>query len=181
MSIERARPPDPFDFMPPRPELDVTSTDIVDGGDLPLAQGWDSGGVGGGNLSPHLEWSNPPAGTAGFAVTCFDPDAPTACGWWHWIVLGLSADCTSLATGAGAAGDESLPAGAFQVRNDYGSEGFGGAGPPVGDHPHRYIFTVYALDTDDLGLTADVTPAVASGTIAHHTLARGHITVQFSR
>ena len=146
-----------------------------------LAQGWDSGGVGGGNLSPHLEWSNPPAGTAGFAVTCFDPDAPTACGWWHWIVLGLSADCTSLATGAGAAGDESLPAGAFQVRNAYGSEGFGGAGPPVGDHPHRYIFTVYALDTDDLGLTADVTPAVASNTIAHHTLTHGHITVQFSR
>lgn len=181
MSISRTRPPNPFDFMPPRPDFEVSSDDLVDGADLPLAQGWNDGGVGGDNLSPHLSWRGFPAETRGFAVTCFDPDAPTACGWWHWLVLGVPADTSELARGAGQQGGDLLPTGAYQLRNDYGTVDFGGAGPPPGDHPHRYIFTVYALDTDDLGVSPDASAAVASATIAHHTLARGHIVNTFSR
>ncbi len=181
MDISRSRPPNPFDFMPPRPDFQLTSTDLTDGGDLPLAHGWNDGGVGGDNLSPHLSWSGFPPQTRGFAVTCFDPDAPTGCGWWHWIVVGLPAEVTELATGAGLIGGDELPTGAYQLRNDYGTVDFGGAGPPPGDHAHRYIFTVYALDTDDLGIEPGASAAVASATIAHHTLARAHLTNTFAR
>ena len=175
MDISRTRPPDPFDSMPPRPSFTLISDDVTDGQELSSDQAWNSGGVGGANISPHLAWSGFPAETKGFAVTVFDPDAPTACGWWHWIVVGLDAETTELPSGAGDAAGSGLPAGAYQLRNDYGTVDFGGAGPPPGDHAHRYIFTVYALDTDDLGIDPEASGAVASATIAFHTLARAHI------
>lgn len=181
MDISRTRPPDPFDFMPPRPAFTLTSDDIVDGGELKLDQGWNDGGVGGGNVSPHLKWSDFPAETQGFAVTMFDPDAPSACGWWHWIVLGIPAEVNELAAGSGRAGGDELPTGAYQLRNDYGTVDFGGAGPPPGDHAHRYFVTVYALDTDDLGVDPGASAAVASANIAFHTLARAHLVATYQR
>ncbi|MGA8622490.1 MAG: YbhB/YbcL family Raf kinase inhibitor-like protein [Candidatus Sulfotelmatobacter sp.] len=100
--------------------------------------------LGGKDISPELHWSSFPVETIGFAVTCFDPDAPTGSGWWHWVLVGLPPNITELARGAGLG--SGLPEGAFHVRNDYGERAYGGAAPPKGNRPHRYVFAVHALD-----------------------------------
>jgi len=132
-------------------------------GFMPKAQEYHHAGFGvdGGNVSPALHWEGVPEGTKSLAVTCYDPDAPTGSGFWHWIAVNLPADATGLAEGAGAAGSAALPPGAVQVRNDYGDEGFGGAAPPRGDEPHRYIFRVHALSVDSLPVSPDTPNAIA--------------------
>jgi len=106
-------------------------------------------GCAGHNKSPHLKWSGAPAGTKSFAITCYDPDAPTGSGFWHWLVVNIAADISELAEGAGSAGGRP-PAGALQTRTDFGAPGYGGPCPPAGDHPHRYLFTVFAVKADKL-------------------------------
>jgi Raf kinase inhibitor-like YbhB/YbcL family protein len=103
-------------------------------------------------------------------VTCFDPDAPTGSGFWHWVAVNLPASVTELDRGA-----DPLPDGGFTVRNDYGDTGYGGAAPPPGDRPHRYVFAVHALDVDRLEVGADATPAYVGFNLAFHTLARATI------
>jgi Raf kinase inhibitor-like YbhB/YbcL family protein len=105
-------------------------------------------------------------------VTLYDPDAPTGSGFWHMVLLDVPASVTDLATGAVSGDQPGLPAGAFCVRNDYGSKDFGGAAPPAGDPPHRYVFAVHAVDADSLGVSSDVSPAVAGFNLTFHTLAR---------
>lgn len=149
----------------------LTSNDITDGGSLPDAQVFAKG-----NTSPHLSWSGAPEGTKSYAVTCYDPDAPTGSGFWHWTVANLPAEVTELKTGASSAG---LPAGAVEGRTDYGPAGFGGAAPPPGHGPHRYIFTVFAVDVEKLDVTPDNSGAVFGFNLHFHTLAKATITATY--
>ena len=146
----------------------LTSTGFTDGGAPPDAQVQARG-----NRSPRLSWSGAPEGTTSFAVTCYDPDAPTGSGFWHWTVANIPADVTELAEGASAAG---LPKGAVEGRTDFGEPGFGGAAPPPGHGPHRYIFTVFAVDTERLDVTPENSGAVFGFNLHFHTLARASIT-----
>jgi Raf kinase inhibitor-like YbhB/YbcL family protein len=169
---DRPTPPNPYDFLPQVPSFTVTSTDVTDG--QPLATPHVSGmmGAGGEDRSPQLSWSGAPEGTRGYAVTVYDPDAPTGSGFWHWIVTNIPASVTELPAGAGNQDGDGLPEGAYQLRNDAGFPGFVGAAPPAGHGPHRYYVVVHALDTDDLGVPADASPAFHGFNLFSHTLAR---------
>ena len=146
----------------------LSSNDITDGGVLPDAQVQAKG-----NVSPHLKWSGAPEGTKSYAVTCYDPDAPTGSGFWHWTVANIPAEVTELPAGG------PMPAGAVEGRTDFGETGYGGAAPPPGHGPHRYIFTVFALDTERLDVTPDNSGAVFGFNLHFHTLAKASITATY--
>lgn len=170
MSLDRPVAPDPYDLLPEAPSFTVTSTDLDDG--QPLK---DDHVAHAGDTSPQLSWSGAPEGTKSYTVTCFDPDAPTPSGFWHWVLVDLPADVTSLETGAGAEG-ASLPGRAFMCRNDSGTNAFAGAAPPEGDQVHRYYFVVHAVNEESLGVDADASPAVVSFNLAFKTAGRAIIT-----
>ena len=176
MTLERAVAPDPYDFLPAVAEFELRSNDLDAG--APMELRFVHGSAGGENISPHLAWSGAPEGTQSFAVTCLDPDAPTGSGFWHWSAVDLPGDLTELPTGAGTS-DETLPGSAFHVRSDFGDAAYGGAAPPPGDHVHRYIFVVHAVDVPTLGLGADAAPAVVAFTLAFHTLGRARLTATY--
>lgn len=134
------------------------------------------------NQSPELMWQNAPPGTRSFAIAMHDPDAPTGgAGWWHWLAFGLGADIRELPRNAGAADGSQMPAGVRQLRNDGGNAGYMGCYPPEGDPAHRYIFTVYALDTDTLGIDAEATTSMAGFIINAHALASASLTAHYAR
>ena len=166
MSLDRPVKPNPYELLPAAPSFTVTSADVQDG--QPLK---DDQVAAKGNTSPQLSWSDVPEGTKSFVVTCFDPDAPTPSGFWHWVLVDLPADCTSLTAGAGAEG-ASLPGRAFMCRNDGGQHAFMGAAPPEGDQVHRYFFVVHAVGEETLGVDADASQAVVSFNLAFKTRGR---------
>jgi Raf kinase inhibitor-like YbhB/YbcL family protein len=137
-------------------------------------------GCAGGNKSPHLKWSGAPAGTKSFAVTLFDPDAPTGSGFWHWVVVNIPAGVTELAVGAGSKGGK-MPDGALMTRTELGDSGYLGPCPPEGDHPHRYLFTVFAVGKEKLDVTADTSPAVVGFNLYFNTLGKAEIMGLFKR
>ena len=138
-------------------------------------------GCAGNNLSPQLSWSGAPAGTLSFAITCFDPDAPTGSGFWHWVVANIPTNVSSLPLGAGDPSKGAMPAGALEVRTDFGKPGYGGPCAPQGDNFHRYIFTVYAVDLKALPVTADTSAAVVGFYLNFHTLAKTSLIGIFRR
>ncbi|MER7990070.1 YbhB/YbcL family Raf kinase inhibitor-like protein [Streptomyces noursei] len=167
---ELKRRPLPHDFHPPVAEFTVVSEEVEPGRTLRPEQVLAEG-----NRSPQLRWEGAPAGTKSYAVTCYDPDAPTGSGFWHWVLFDVPASVTELPAGAGSGEMKGLPEGAVHVRNDYGTRDFGGAAPPPGDGPHRYVFTVYAVDQEKLGPDADASPAVIGFNLRFHTLGRAQL------
>ncbi|MGV1088284.1 MAG: YbhB/YbcL family Raf kinase inhibitor-like protein, partial [Mycobacterium sp.] len=152
-----AFPYNPYEFLPTLPGFALTSADITDSQPLKNAQVSGIMGAGGQDVSPQLSWSGFPEATRSFAVTIFDPDAPTASGFWHWAVANLPATVAELPAGVG---DGSvLPGDALTLRNDAGMPRFVGAAPPAGHGVHRYFVAVHALDVEKLDLTADASPA----------------------
>lgn len=137
-------------------------------------------GCAGGNVSPHLAWSGAPAGTKSFAVTCYDPDAPTGSGFWHWVVVNIPPTVSELALDAGNPASGKLPKGALMTRTDYGQAVYGGPCPPEGDHPHRYLFTVFAVG-DTLDVAADTSAAVIGFNLHFKTLAKAAIMGLYKR
>jgi Raf kinase inhibitor-like YbhB/YbcL family protein len=165
--------PDPYASLPKLPTFTLTSQSVTDG--QPLAKPQVSGimGAGGEDVSPQLSWSGFPDGTRSFAVTVYDPDAPTASGFWHWAVANLPADVTELAEGAGDGSD--LPGDALTLVNDAGLRRYLGAAPPAGHGAHRYYIAVHAVDTDKLDLPEDASPAFLGFNLFHHAIARAVI------
>ena len=166
-------PPDPYDALPRLPSFSLTSNSITNG--QPLATPQISGimGAGGEDVSPQLSWSGFPAETRSFAVTVYDPDAPTLSGFWHWAVANLPAYVTELPDNAGD-GNE-LPGGAVTLVNDGGMRRYVGAAPPPGHGPHRYYVAVHAVDVDKLDLPEDASPAFLGFNLFQHAIARAYI------
>lgn len=172
---------DPYAYLPQVPSFSVTSTDCRHGEPLtmPLVSG--VMGAGGEDRSPQLSWSGFPEGTRSFAVTVYDPDAPTASGFWHWAVANIPVTVTELSSGAGDKDDPAVPEGAIQLRNDAGFAGFVGAAPPAGHGAHRYFVVVHAVDTETLDIDADASCAVLGFNLFFHTLGRATLIATYEQ
>jgi hypothetical protein len=136
--------------------------------------------AGGQNISPALEWTSPPTGTRGYAVTCYDPDAPTGSGWWHWQIFDIPPTATGLARGAGNP-QGTRPADAMQSRNDYGEAAYGGPAPPPGDKPHRYVFTVFALKVGKLEVPRNASCAMVGFMLNANKIDTASFTATYGR
>ncbi|WP_432157483.1 YbhB/YbcL family Raf kinase inhibitor-like protein [Streptomyces sp. bgisy153] len=168
---------DLFARLPEAASFTVTSTTVADGAAWPAEQFSGLFGVPGGkDVSPQLSWTGAPEGTRSYAVTVYDPDAPTGSGFWHWAVADIPATTTGLPEGAGDDTGSGLPEGAFQLPNDARMARFVGAAPPAGHGPHRYVVVVHALDVESTGVAVDATPAVLGFTMAGHVLGRAVLT-----
>ena len=162
--------------------FELKSPDIAAGYRIEDAFIYSSFGCTGQNLSPALEWTDPPAGTKSFAVLLHDPDAPTGgAGFWHWLAIDIPAAVRSLPRGAGAPDGSKLPAGARQLETDFGEVGYGGPCPPQGHGVHRYVFTVYALPVEKLDVKSTDRTAIVGFTISQSALAKASITATYSR
>jgi Raf kinase inhibitor-like YbhB/YbcL family protein len=159
----------------------VSSPDFEPGGTVKSAQVFDGWGCTGRNVSPELSWSGAPAGTRSYAVTIYDPDAPTGSGWWHWLIFNIPAGATGLAAGAGDPAKGVAPAGTVQSRTDYGTLGYGGPCPPPGDKPHRYVLTVFALKVERLELDASSSGALVGFNLNANALAKASVTSYYGR
>jgi Raf kinase inhibitor-like YbhB/YbcL family protein len=160
--------------------FELTSADIANGGTLKAEQTANIFGCKGGNISPSLSWKDVPQGTKSFAVSLFDPDAPTGSGFWHWVAFDIPASTTALPAGASTSDGKKLPTGAIQARNDGGTVGFLGACPPPGA-PHHYVLTVKALKVEKLGLDASASPALVGFMTNANKLGEASITATFGQ
>ncbi|MEP3196405.1 MAG: YbhB/YbcL family Raf kinase inhibitor-like protein [Lentilitoribacter sp.] len=159
-------------------DFQLQSQSIEEGSQLSNEFVFQGFGCEGGNLSPQLSWVNAPQGTKSFAITAYDPDAPTGSGWWHWNVVNIPSDVTSLELGA--SGTDNMPQGAQEIANDYGAKGFGGACPPPGE-VHRYIFTAHALSIEKIDLPEGASNALIGFMIGANTIKSSKITAVYNR
>jgi len=157
----------------------LTTPDLASKGRIAISHVFNGMGCNGQNTSPAIEWTNPPAGTKSFAVTMYDPDAPTGSGWWHWVMYNIPAGTTGLVAGAG--NGRNAPRGSAQGRTDFGSKGYGGPCPPVGDKPHHYHITVFALKVDKIDVPGDATAAYVGFNLNANKLATASVTALYGR
>ncbi len=160
------------------PSLTLASTSVLPGKSLRMNQVYNGFGCSGKNLSPQLSWSGVPEGTKSLAITVFDPDAPTGSGWWHWVVFNIPAGIISLPEGASRL---KMPGGAVESMTDYGKAGYGGACPPEGSEPHRYIFTIWALNVESLPLDGKTPAAMVGYYLGQHRIATAGLEAVYSR
>ncbi|MEJ2660347.1 MAG: YbhB/YbcL family Raf kinase inhibitor-like protein [Desulfobacteraceae bacterium] len=159
----------------------LESSQIQAGGKIAMEQVFDSFGCTGKNISPELHWTGVPKGTKSLALTVYDPDAPTGSGWWHWLIFNIDPRTTGLPANTGDVNAHLAPAGSVQSRTDFGSVGYGGPCPPPGDKPHRYIFTLFALDVDRLDLDPNASAAMVGFNLNQHAIGKARITALFGR
>jgi Raf kinase inhibitor-like YbhB/YbcL family protein len=162
-------------------DFTLKSPELTPGGRFETRHVFNGFGCSGGNVSPALQWHGAPAGTRSFALTVYDPDAPTGSGWWHWVMFDIPATASALPAGAGDPTGGKAPKGAVQTGTDFGKPGFGGPCPPAGDKPHRYIFTLYALKVDKLGADPASTAAMVGFMLNANKLERASFTVYYGR
>ena len=172
---------DPYVDLPTLPTFHLSSEDFVDGGALAMAQVSGVMGAGGSDLSPQLSWEGFAAGTMSFAVTVYDPVAPTASGFWHWAVADIPVTTTSLESGAGDVQENRLPTPAFALANDAGLKGYVGAAPPAGHGVHYYYVAVHAVDVESLGLPEGATPAYLGFNLFSHAIARAVVVATYEQ
>lgn len=171
----------PYDALPDLPSFELTSTDVTDGQPLKKEQVSGILGAGGHDNSPQLSWSGFPAETKSFAVTVYDPDAPTASGFWHWAVANVPVETTTLEAGAGDDGGTALPHGAITLRSDAGLARFVGAAPPAGHGTHHYYVVVHAVDVDHLDIDDTASPAYLGFNLFSHAIARATIVATYEQ
>jgi Raf kinase inhibitor-like YbhB/YbcL family protein len=164
-------------------KMKLTSAEVKNGATIQNEQVFNGFGCTGGNMSPSLSWTGAPSGTKSFAVSIYDPDAPTGSGWWHWVVFNIPASTTSIPKNAGDVKANAMPAGAIQSRTDFGADGYGGPCPPPGDKPHHYHITVFAVDVDKLPDAQDhnASAALVGFDLNFHTLAKASIVGTYGR
>ncbi len=159
----------------------VTSATLKEQGTIGNEQVFNGFGCMGSNVSPDLKWEQAPKDAKSFAVTVYDPDAPTGSGWWHWVIFNIPPSVTSLPAGAGQSDGSSAPQGAMQSVTDFGQPGYGGPCPPQGDKPHRYTFTVYALKVDQLPLKKEASGAMVGYFLNQNALGKATLTATYGR
>ena len=159
----------------------VTSPQVERGSSIVNEQVFNGFGCQGENVSPALSWKNIPEGTKSFAVTMYDPDAPTGSGWWHWVMFNIPANITNLTKGAGDPQANQAPTGSIQSRTDFGKAGYGGPCPPAGDKAHRYQFTVYALKTETLPLDENVSAAMVGFYLHQNMIEKAVLEANYGR
>jgi Raf kinase inhibitor-like YbhB/YbcL family protein len=157
----------------------LSAPDLESKGRITAAHVYNSFGCSGQNVSPALNWTNPPAGTKSFAVTAYDPDAPTGSGWWHWVMYNIPATATGLPAGAG--NNRNAPRGSQEGTTDFGTKGYGGPCPPAGDKPHHYHFKVFALKTDKIDVPGNATAAMIGFNLNANKLATAELTALYAR
>jgi Raf kinase inhibitor-like YbhB/YbcL family protein len=161
--------------------MSLSSPDIKNHGTIGMEYVYKGFGCTGNDISPALTWKNAPKGTKSFAITVYDPDAPTGSGWWHWVIFNIPADVSSLPKNAGDPNANLAPAGSVQSRTDFGTPGYGGPCPPKGDRPHHYHFTIYALDIPKIDADQNASAAFIGFNIHFHTLAKASFVGRYGR
>lgn len=173
------KPYGPYDFLPSIRTFSLTSESVADGEQLAREQVSGILGAGGSDISPQLSWSGFPEETRSFTVAMFDPDVPTASGFWRWAVANLPASVTDLPAGAGDGRE--LSGSAVTLPNDAGYRRYLGPATPPGNGPDRYFLVVHAVDVEELEVSGTTTPAYLDFLLFSHAIARATMYGTFER